>query len=169
VLSENEENDLHCVSEYCTQHSKAFINAKSIKVDGTIMILNEVVAHNIYYPGQLEMDIKTILNENKIEYYLWPNMDEWDFKVIFEDGSEWLIDAKVVENPYWIKADIENKIMKDYSAEKIIYVVPNRRSKSYLEGVRKRIGSIHHIYCMKLNELEVALKVKMGESKGNDE
>ncbi|MGH4120856.1 hypothetical protein [Clostridium sp.] len=165
VIRENDGKDLRCVSQYCSQHSKGFINVKSVKIDSSVMILNEVVAHNIYYPGQLEMQIKTILNKKKLEYILWPNMDEWDFNIMFKDGSEWLIDAKVVENPYWIQADIEEKITENCSAEKIIYVVPNRRSQKYLQCVRKSIGSKNMIYCMKLNELEVALKSKMGEQK----
>lgn len=163
VIRENQGKDLHCVSQYCTQHSKGWINARSIKIDGTVMALNDVVSHNIYYPGQLEMSIKTILTKKKIKYDLWTDMDEWDFKVTFEDGSEWLIDAKVVENPYWIESDIEKKAKKSYSAEKIIYVVPNRRSKKYLECIRKNIYNKDQIYCMKLNELENELKIKMGE------
>jgi len=163
VIRENQEKGMHCVSKYCTQHSKGLINARSIKIDGTVMVLNDVVAHNIYYPGQLEIDIKNILTDKKLKYNLWPDMDEWDFKVTFEDGSEWLIDAKVVENPYWIESDIEKKAKKRYSAEKIIYVVPNRRSKKYLECIRKNIYNKDQIYCMKLNEFENELKIKIGE------
>jgi hypothetical protein len=163
VIKENQGKDLHCVSSYCAQRNKGWINARSIKVDGVVLVLNDVVAHNIYYPGQLEMSIKNILDEKKLKYNLWPNMDEWDFKVTFEDNSEWFIDAKVVENPYWIESDIEQKVEKNYSAEKIIYVVPNRRSKKYLECIRRNIHNKDQIYCMKLNELESALKVKIGE------
>lgn len=164
VLRENEARELHCVSEYCRKQSKGFLNVKEINIadtEGPIMVLNDIVAHNIYYPGQLEIRIADILERNEIKYIKYPNMDEWDFEVSFTNADKWFIDAKVVENPYWIKVDIEEKEKTGIVAtDNILYVVPNARTNTYLNSIRRNILNKERIQCVTLKEFEELLIIQ---------
>ena len=46
VLKENRENQLHCVSKYCTQYSKGWLKFNSKKINETAMVLNEIAAQD---------------------------------------------------------------------------------------------------------------------------
>ena len=96
------------------------------------------VSRYIYYPGILEQAIKQLLEKCRIVPTLWPDKDTWDFRFDFA-GETWVIDAKDVKNPMAIQEDIRMKQDKSIQGnkeilryDKVIYVVPSDKSKSYL-------------------------------------
>ena len=163
VLKEKSNKILNCINEHCKEKSQNFINAKTIKVPGPIKVLKDEVAHNIYYPGQLERKIKALLDKTNVSYCLWPNKDEFDFCITFAEGEKWYVDAKVVRNPYWIANDIEKNQVKYFnnSAEKIIYVVPTYRRMAYLNVVNIASENLEKIECMTLKSFEKELNSRL--------
>ncbi|WP_243159481.1 hypothetical protein [Clostridium sp. SM-530-WT-3G] len=153
ILREYKKGVFSCVSKRCNKNN--FENKYEAELpDGTFRVLNEVAAHNIYYPGQLEIQIKNIIDKYEVKYEVWPEKDTWDFKIIFENDEVWFIDAKDIEAPHWIIEDIKTK--KNIK-EKIIYIVPNDKHKNYLRIINEQIPKGCDISCMKLKDFEEIL------------
>lgn len=162
ILREYKKGIFSCISKRCGKNN--FINKKEAELpEGTFRVLNEIAAHNIYYPGQLEIQIKKIIDKYEIKYEIWPDKDTWDFKITFENGEVWFIDAKDIEAPHWIIEDIKTK--KNIK-EKIIYIVPNDKHKTYLRTINEQIPKGCDISCIKLKEFEeiISSKVEGGEN-----
>ena len=155
ILRERQPGVFSCVSKKCKNDPD---KKKPVETNFSGWILNDVATRYIYIPGRLEMAIKDILEQGTangriLSFVLWPGKtgacpDTWDFKVEFSNGDTWVIDAKDIENPRWI---IEDK--REYLPQpgKFVYVVPNDRSKSYLETINQNSNGKYR--CMSLNQL----------------
>lgn len=148
VLREMSDGTLYCVSDICSQKSKGFTIYEEAKInEDKVWVLKLNVSRYIYYPGILEQEIKNILEKAKISPILWPDKDTWDFKFDFQNKT-WVIDAKDVKNPRTIKEDIIMKQEEGIDYDKVVYVVPQNRKKSYLEAVRRVIKDRNKIQCV---------------------
>lgn len=156
ILRENRVGVFSCVSQKCN----AKIDEKiEIEMHGLGWVMNDIVARNIYYPGQLEQAIKDILENGKQigtvkQYELWPGKyegiyDTWDFRVQMNNGRILLIDAKDVEHPHWIINDKREFI----EGAEFIYVVPNDKTKIYLDQINNHIKCIGKVNCIRVKEL----------------
>lgn len=163
VLRENKVGVFSCVSKKCNAQLDKKTN---IEMYGPGWIMNDVVARNIYYPGQLEQKIKQILDEGikngmVKEYFLWPGKyegryDTWDFKVYMNNGEILLIDAKDVEHPHWIITDSREYL----DGAEFIYVVPDDKSKIYVEQIKNHADCIGKVNCLRVKELKKLMGVK---------
>ena len=163
VLRENKIGVFSCVSKKCNEQLDKKIE---IEMHGPGWVMNDVVARNIYYPGQLEQKIKAILEIGKEkgtveQYMLWPGKNEgiydtWDFKVKMNNGRTLLIDAKDVENNHWIINDKREYL----EGAEFIYVVPNDKSKVYLNQINNHINCKGKVQCLRLKELKNLIGVK---------
>lgn len=164
ILKENKQNVFSCVSKKCNDKLDEKIE---VKMSGPGWIINDIVARSIYYPGQLEQKIKQLLDKGVKQktikkYEIWPGRyegeyDIWDFKVTMNEGKVLLLDAKDVQNPHWL---IWDKRQYKKGAE-FIYIVPNDRTKTYLEQVRGHVNCIkNHVQCIRVCELEKMIGVK---------
>lgn len=163
ILRENKKGIFSCVSKKCNEHLE---QKTEIEMHGSGWIMNDIVARNIYYPGQLEQTIKKVLDEgiNKgtvKDYALWPGKyegryDTWDFKVEMTDGKVFLIDAKDIEYPHWIITDNREYL----EGAEFIYVVPNDKTKSYVEQINDHISCIGKVQCVRVRELKKMIGVK---------
>jgi len=155
VLKEKEDGILYCISEKCSKKSNGFIDVKSMKLTDKVYVLNDSVAYSIYYPGMLEQEIKIILDKLKIDYDIWPDLDTYDFS--FEiNGEKWAIDAKDVKRYYHISHDIEEMSKKENEYDKVLYVVPNDKSKAYLDAINRKIDTKKYS-CITLKRLKQML------------
>lgn len=145
VLKELADGTLYCVSERCSKKSKGFTKYKEEEVKEEVWVLKDNVARYIYYPGILEQEILNILKKLNIQYTLWPKHDTWDFQFQYK-GQDWVVDAKDVKNPEHIIRDIETKEKEKH--DKIIYVIPSDKRKTYLDAIRRSIVSKNKIECM---------------------
>ena len=163
VLRENKIGVFSCVSQKCN----AQINKKKeIEMHGPGWVMNDIVARNIYYPGQLEQRIKKILETGKEigtveQYELWPGKyegiyDTWDFKVQKNNGRILLIDAKDVENPHWIINDKREFL----EGAEFIYVVPDDKSKIYMNQINDHASCVGKVQCLRIKELKKLIEVK---------
>ena len=163
VLRENKVGMFSCVSKKCN----AQLDKKTeIEMHGPGWIMSDIVARNIYYPGQLEQKIKQILdegikNETVKEYILWPGKyegryDTWDFKVYMSDGRVLLIDAKDVEHPHWIITDSREYL----DGAEFMYVVPDDKSKTYVDQIKNHVTCIGKVNCLRVKELKKLMGVK---------
>lgn len=151
VLREKDNGDLYCISDKCSKKTKGFIDVKPLILNENIFVLKHSVAYSIYYFGMLEQDIKNILDKNNIKYKLWPNFDEYDFELEF-NNKKIAIDAKNVKKYKYIINDINqmSQIKNDYDL--VLYVVPNDKPKYYLEAVNKSINNKKY-RCITLSKL----------------
>ena len=128
--------------------------------------MNDIAARNIYYPGQLEQAIKKIIEAGKEigtveQYELWPGKhegiyDTWDFKVQMNNGRILLVDAKDVENPHWIINDRREFL----DGAEFIYVVPDDKSKIYLNQINDLKSFVGKAQCIRVKELKKLIGVK---------
>lgn len=161
VLRELDDDTIYCVSERCSKKSKGFTNYKEIKIfSEEIWVLKQNVARFIYYPGLLEQDIKKELQKFNIIPIPWPDKDTWDFKFEIK-GQAWVVDAKDVKNPRVIQEDIAMKEKEGITYDRVIYVVPSDRNKSYLDAIRRKIQDKKKIYCMTLPDFRRLLEEEM--------
>ena len=158
VLKEKDNGDLYCISERCSKQTKGFAKIKEIEIAEEIFTLKDSVAYSIYYFGQLEQEIKNILEKYDIEYKLWPEFDKYDFEISI-GNKKWAIDAKNVKNYKYIIDDINemSKLKNEYA--NIFYVVPNYKPKYYLETINKNIRDFKY-KCITVNRLEEIIKNK---------
>lgn len=163
VLRENKSGVFSCVSKKCN----AQLDKKTeIEMQGPGWIMNDIAARNIYYPGRLEQEIKKILEqgiENGMvrEYILWPGKregiyDTWDFKVYMKDGQVILMDAKDVEHPHWIITDSREYV----KGADFWYIVPNDKSKTYVDQIKNHSACAGKIDCLRVKELKRFMGVK---------
>lgn len=155
ILRERQPDVFSCVSKKCKNDPDKKI---LVETNFSGWILNDVATRYIYIPGQLEMAINDILKQGEtngriLSFVLWPGKtgscsDTWDFKVNFSNGDLWVIDAKDIENPRWL---IEDEREYPQKPGKFVYIVPNDRSKSYLETVNQNSAGKYR--CLKLNQL----------------
>ena len=163
VLRENKAGVFSCVSKRCNDQLD---KKMEIEMHGPGWIMSDIVARNIYYPGQLEQKIKQILdqgikNGSVKEYILWPGKyegryDTWDFKVHMNDGQVLLIDAKDVEHPHWIIADSREYL----DGAEFVYVVPDDKSKIYVEQIKNHATCIGKVNCLRVKELKKLVGAK---------
>ena len=154
VLKEMNDGTLYCVSDRCSKKSKGFTNYKEIKINkDRIWVLKLNVSRYIYYPGILEQDVKKVLEKAGISPMLWPDKDTWDFEFEFV-GEKWVVDAKDVKNPRFIKNDIVIKQEQGIKYDKAIYVVTSDRNKNYLNAVRRVIKDKKKIKCITLADFK---------------
>ena len=163
VLRESREGVFSCVSKKCNAQLE---KKTEIEMHGPGWIMSDIAARNIYYPGQLEQKIKQILDEgmkNGVvkDYVLWPGKyegiyDTWDFKVNMKDGQVLLIDAKDVEHPHWIITDSREYL----EGTEFIYVVPDDKSKVYVDQIRNHETCIGKVNCLRVRELRKLMGVK---------
>ena len=163
VLRENRIGVFSCVSQKCNAQLDKKIE---IEMHGPGWVMNDIVARNIYYPGQLEQAIKKIIEEGKEigtveQYELWPGKhegiyDTWDFKVQMNNGRILLVDAKDVENPHWIINDRREFL----DGAEFIYVVPDDKSKIYLNQVNDHTNCVGKVQCLRVKELKKLIGVK---------
>lgn len=163
VLRENKIGMFSCVSKKCN----AQIEEKTeIEMHGPGWVMNDIVARNIYYPGQLEQKIKQILESGKAEgtvekYTLWPGKyegryDTWDFMVNMNNGRILVIDAKDVEHPHWIITDSREYL----KGADFIYVVPDEKSKTYVNQINDHVSCRGKIQCLRVKELKKLIEAK---------
>lgn len=82
--------------------------------------------------------------------------ESWDFKVKMNNGRTLLIDAKDVENNHWIINDKREYL----EGAEFIYVVPNDKSKVYLNQINNHINCKGKVQCLRLKELKNLIGVK---------
>lgn len=153
VLRELVDGTVYCVSDRCSLKTKGFAEYDEVKINDEILVLRENVARYIYYPGLLEQKIKKELSKNNITPIMWPKKDRWDFEFEFR-GNKWAIDAKDVKNPRYIIKDIDNKEKYNDEYDKVIYVVPSDKNKSYLRAINSSIKNKQKYQCVTLAEFK---------------
>ena len=163
VLRENKIGVFSCVSQKCNAQLDKKIE---IEMHGPGWVMNDIAARNIYYPGQLEQAIKKIIEAGKEigtveQYELWPGKhegiyDTWDFKVQMNNGRILLVDAKDVENPHWIINDRREFL----DGAEFIYVVPDDKSKIYLNQINDHKSFVGKAQCIRVKELKKLIGVK---------
>lgn len=155
ILREYQNGVFSCLSKKCN----AMLEQKQeIEMHGPGWVLNDIAARNIYYPGRLEQKTQELLDEavtsKTVESYeLWPGkwegqVDTWDFKVQLSGGRILVVDAKDVESPHWLIEDPREYLE---NAE-FIYVVPNDRSKEYLDQVNHHKKVLGKASCLRIKE-----------------
>ena len=95
------------------------------------------------------------------QYELWPGKyegiyDTWDFKVQMNNGRILLIDAKDVENPHWIINDKREFL----EGAEFIYVVPDDKSKIYMNQINDHASCVGKVQCLRIKELKKLIEVK---------
>lgn len=163
VLRENRIGVFSCVSKKCNAQLEEKIE---IEMHGPGWVMNDIAARNIYYPGQLEQKIKQILETGKIggtveKYTLWPGKyegryDTWDFMVYMSNGRVLVIDAKDVEHPHWIITDPREYL----EGADFIYVVPDDKSKTYVNQINDHVSCRGKIQCLRVKEFKKLIGVK---------
>lgn len=156
VLKKKDNGDSYCISEKCARKTKGFLGVKSIKLAEEVLVLKSSVAYSIYYFGQLEQDIKKLLDKYKLKYELWPDFDTYDFEVNI-NNKKWAIDAKDVKNYKFIIDDINEMCTFTNAYHRVLYVVPNDKPKHYLKSINKNIKDLKY-KCITLNELKKIIK-----------
>lgn len=163
VLRENRIGVFSCVSKKCNAQLEEKIK---IEMHDPGWVMNDIAARNIYYPGQLEQKIKQILEAGKAEgtvekYTLWPGKyegryDTWDFMVNMSNGRILVIDAKDVEHPHWIITDSREYL----EGADFIYVVPDDKTKIYVNQINDHVSCRGKIQCLRVKELKKLIGVK---------
>ena len=119
----NKNKDKHCISDYC----KANLGIEKSKVkphsENMIRVKRGVMRYTAL-PGIPEIDLKNKIEKLGLEVKLYPNFDEYDLEVIFNDCS-WAIDVKDYGNPYNLVRKVTE--FPPNSCEKSFIVVPNKR------------------------------------------
>ncbi len=163
VLRENRIGVFSCVSKKCNAQLDKKIE---IEMHGLGWVMSDIVARNIYYPGRLEQEIKEILEAGKEigtveQYTLWPGKyegiyDTWDFKVQMNNGRTLLVDAKDVEHPHWIINDTREYL----EGAEFIYIVPDDKTKIYLNQINDHASCAGKVQCLRVKELKKLIGVK---------
>gem|GEM_PF-6225048 len=164
ILKQDRSGRKHCISKWC--------NAEILKKEPELVqtgrglwILKDPIARAYYYPGRLEQQIKAKLDKAQkdgriLSYKLWPGnnpyvFDTWDFRIELPNGRSLLMDAKDVESPGSIINDYRVALEEN---EKLYYVVPNERTKSFCKVVNQAAGMAGEATCILLKELDQTLE-----------
>lgn len=119
----NKSKDKHCISDYC----KANLGIEKCKVkpylENMIRVKRGVMRYTSL-PGIPEIDLKNKIERLGLEVKLYPNFDEYDLEIIFNNCS-WAIDVKDYGNPYNLVKKVTE--FEANSCEKSFIVVPNKR------------------------------------------
>lgn len=119
----NKNKDKHCISNYCKANSG--IEKSKIKAYSSNMVrIKRGVMRYISLPGIPEIDLMNKIKKMGIEVKLYPNFDEYDLEIKFND-CRWAIDVKDYGNPY----NLINKVkeFQPNSCEKSFIVIPDKR------------------------------------------
>ncbi len=120
------------------------------------------VMRYIGYPGKAELEIEKICEKLKIKSELWPELDSYDIKVIFNNGTCWGIDAKTYNNPYLLAKDIENdNYFRKANIDKGYYVIPDKnvkRTVGYLNICNKPLANDEKFKCVSLRDIETLIR-----------
>lgn len=125
-----------CCHKDCIQVHITKDNCKIVEPD-YIYRLKKGVMRYISYSGKAELEIADICKELNITFELWPELDRYDIKLIFPNGTCWGIDAKTYSNPYFLSKSIKNdSYFTNANIDKGYYVIPDKivkRTGNYLK------------------------------------
>ena len=124
--------------------------------------LKKGVMRYICYPGKAELEIEQICRELNIKSELWPELDRYDIKIIFDNGACWGIDAKTYSNPYFLSKSIENDShFRDANIDNGYYVIPDKivkRTGGYLKICGAALSKDKKFKCISLSTLKKMIK-----------
>ncbi len=124
--------------------------------------LRKGVMRYICYPGKAELEIEDVCKQLNVRSELWPNLDQYDIKIMFADGTSWGIDAKTYSNPYFLSKKIEvDNIFQSSSIDKGYYVIPDKivkRTGGYLKICNKALAGNKKFDCITLSKLKSLIK-----------
>lgn len=123
------------------------------------------VMRYICYPGKAEIEIENICNQLNVKSELWPELDRYDIKIIFDNEACWGIDAKTYSNPYFLSKSIEkDNYFKSANIDKGYYAIPDKivkRTGGYLKICDKALAGNKKIKCISLSTLKKLIKQEM--------
>ncbi len=115
--------DKHCISDYCKANQG--IEKSKIKPYLKEMIrAKKGVMRYLVLPGIPELSIKAKIEKLGIKVILYPNFDQYDLEVVFDD-CKWALDIKDYANPYNLVNQVTE--FEPNSCEKSFIVIPNKR------------------------------------------
>lgn len=142
--------------------NKNFLEKDIFPTVGTGRVLNDIIAHNIYFPGQLERSIGEIIERyherGLIKAYEWcPEMDKYDFRIEFFNDVVWLVDAKIVANARNVVNDMLKQDLEFVSKQmQIIYVVPSYKKKDYISFINRQVSNTNMV-CIPKESIDLSL------------
>ena len=156
-----------CQSRCCTEGKYPTEKLTKIERNSGKFRLKRGVMKYICVPGKLELNILEYCQKNKIQSFLWPELDKYDIGIVFDDGEIWAVDAKQVKNPYFLRTNIRNAGgFPEGNYQKAVYVIPDAIEKTdpdYVKIIKeelKRIGK-NNIHCVPLRKLKSSIKYKI--------
>lgn len=156
----------HCIKKKYTK--KDFIH---IDLSDSKYRLKRGIMKYIAAPGTLELAIKEYCDNNKLNNKLWPYMDRFDLEITFNDGTKWVIDAKTIREPFFLRQQIRNKGgFPSGNYEKGFYVIPNEiigERRDYCKIINRELKRMEQkqILCVSFEEIKKEIK-KRAESNG---
>ena len=143
--------ELHTTNEKCKKIEENYVYR-----------LKKGVMRYICYPGKTELEIEDICMKLNVKSELWPELDRYDIKIIFDTGACWGIDAKTYCNPYFLSKSIEkDNNFNNAAIDKGYYVIPDKiinRTGGYLKICEKALLGDKKIKCISVSKLKKMIK-----------
>ncbi|MDE6059496.1 MAG: hypothetical protein K2G44_05600 [Clostridia bacterium] len=153
-----------CCHSDCADGVK--LNKTNLEIVGEefALRLKQGVARYISYPGKLEFEIHDFCKQFNLNSELWPELDRYDIKIVFSNGTCWGIDAKTFASPYSLSKAIKND-NKFYSAniDKGFYVISDniiKKNVAYLKICNSAIRN-SNFSCISMSILKKLIKAEL--------
>jgi len=150
-----------CCHRDCVDMPIIEANCKRIESEYAYRLKIGVMRY-ICYPGKAELEIEKICEKLKLKSELWPELDRYDIKVIFTNGTCWVIDAKTYNNPYFLAKAIEiDSYFRAANMDKGYYVIPDKnvkRTVGYLNICNKPLENDAKFRCVSLRYIEALIR-----------
>lgn len=126
----------NCCHKDCIETPAVKDRFKKVKAEYSYRLKKGVMRY-ICYPGKAELEIENICKKLNVKCELWSELDRYDIKIIFANGTCWGIDAKTYSNPFFLSKAIDKDIcFQTANIDKGFYVIPDKivkRTAGYLK------------------------------------
>lgn len=152
----------YCCNFSCTCTKLKPDELESISEFGNFRLEHGAMRY-IALPGRLELQIQEYAAKQGLQTELWPNKDQFDIGITFQNGAYWAVDAKTHSNPYRLKKEIEDDTnFRRVKADKKFYVIPNelqRERPDYCFICNDELEKAHFdACCITFQELKALIK-----------
>ena len=149
---------LVCHSPYCNTSQQPLKSCH--KWNGEIeeiYRLKKGIMRYFSVPGKPELEIADFCKAQKLDAFLWPEMDKYDLEIRFPDGDVWEIDVKAYRNPWLLKRYFENKRFPEGKYQRGFVVIPDnltRGESQYTRIVDEALEKQENVRCVKMRNLK---------------
>lgn len=156
----------NCCHNSCVEKTVLKDKCKKVEAEKAYRLKRGVMRY-ISYPGKTELEIEEMCKKLNVKSELWPELDRYDIKIIFANGTCWGIDAKTYSNPYFLSKSIEeDNYFNSANIDKGYYVIPDeivKRTGGYLKICDKALINNKKFKCISLSMLKKLIKQEVNK------